>query len=120
LARQIYSSREFRFIRGAECIDNRIDFEVNSESYVREAVRQLSISACNAVGTCKMGDASDANAVVDSECRVFGIQNLRVADASIIPEVCIALGLGWVALHCIALIRWLICSFQVAIRKQPS
>ncbi len=38
-------------------------------------------------GTCKMGDASDPMAVVDQYCRVHGIDNLRVIDASIMPDV---------------------------------
>jgi choline dehydrogenase len=39
------------------------------------------------VGTCRMGPASDSRAVVDPECRVIGLQGLRVVDASIMPEV---------------------------------
>ncbi|MBS0625836.1 MAG: GMC family oxidoreductase N-terminal domain-containing protein [Verrucomicrobia bacterium] len=39
------------------------------------------------VGTCKMGIASDKNAVVDSSLRVFGIEGLRIADASIMPTM---------------------------------
>ena len=38
-------------------------------------------------GTCKMGQNSDPMAVVDQYCRVHGVEGLRVADASIMPEV---------------------------------
>lgn len=39
------------------------------------------------VGTCKMGDEIDPDAVVDPQCRVRGIEGLRVIDASIMPEI---------------------------------
>ena len=38
-------------------------------------------------GTCKLGPASDPMAVVDQYCRVHGIEALRVADASVMPDV---------------------------------
>jgi choline dehydrogenase len=39
------------------------------------------------VGTCKMGRADDANAVLDTRLRVRGVQGLRVSDASIMPTI---------------------------------
>ena len=38
-------------------------------------------------GTCKMGPDSDPMAVVDPQCRVRGLDNLWVIDASIMPEI---------------------------------
>jgi choline dehydrogenase-like flavoprotein len=38
-------------------------------------------------GTCAMGGEDDPVAVVDSRCRVRGMENLRVIDASVMPVV---------------------------------
>ncbi|MFC5219540.1 GMC oxidoreductase [Streptomyces coerulescens] len=50
-------------------------------NYVRRAVG----SYHHQVGTCRMGQ--DSLSVVDPELRVYGVQGLRVADASIMPSV---------------------------------
>jgi choline dehydrogenase len=39
------------------------------------------------VGTCRMGAAADPGAVVDPDCRLRGLEGLRIADASIMPEI---------------------------------
>ncbi len=44
-------------------------------------------TAYHPVGTCRMGAAADPNAVVDPELRVSGLDNVRVADASVMPDV---------------------------------
>jgi choline dehydrogenase len=48
-------------------------------------VRSTAITYHHQVGTCKMG--VDTGAVVDPELRVYGVEGLRVADASIMPAV---------------------------------
>jgi choline dehydrogenase-like flavoprotein len=40
----------------------------------------------HAVGTCRMGPNRDARTVVDEKCRVLGVENLLVCDASMIPR----------------------------------
>jgi choline dehydrogenase len=52
---------------------------------LRAWVRKTAITYHHQVGTCKMG--IDADAVVDPELRVYGIEGLRVADASVMPTV---------------------------------
>ena len=50
-------------------------------------LREHAESAFHPCGTCKMGRASDPMAVVVPECRVIGVEGLRVADSSIFPRV---------------------------------
>lgn len=48
-------------------------------------IQQYGLTTFHLVGTCKMGADSDPLAVVDSRLRVRGIENLRIADASVMP-----------------------------------
>jgi choline dehydrogenase len=60
---------------------------VKSDAELAAFVRRDSDTIYHGAGTCKMGPAGDATAVVDPALRVRGVQGLRVADASIMPEV---------------------------------
>ena len=50
-------------------------------------IRQYGVSSYHLNGTARMGKADDSGAVVDDECRVHGIQNLRIADSSVMPTI---------------------------------
>jgi choline dehydrogenase len=58
---------------------------VRTKAEIREHIRQTLVTYHHQVGTCAMG--IDELAVVDPELRVYGIEGLRVADASIMPAV---------------------------------
>jgi 4-pyridoxate dehydrogenase len=50
-------------------------------------IRATAATAHHPLGTCKMGPASDRMAVVDPELRVYGVEGLRVVDASVMPDL---------------------------------
>ena len=50
-------------------------------------IRQTVGTAHHVSGTCKIGPDSDSMAVVDQHCRVKGINNLWLADSSVMPQV---------------------------------
>ncbi|RAL09381.1 GMC family oxidoreductase [Aspergillus homomorphus CBS 101889] len=58
---------------------------VTTDEQILDAIRNSVITVWHAACTCKMGLREDPMAVVDSEARVFGVQGLRVVDASAFP-----------------------------------
>lgn len=63
------------------------DYEYPSREYWACAVTQNTVPENHQAGSCKMGNETDPLAVVDAYLRVYGINGLRVADASVIPQV---------------------------------
>ena len=84
LVRKLAASPAYDALRGAE-VDQSINAKTDAE--IAALVRAAADTIFHAAGTCRMGPSSDAMAVVDARLRVRGVEGLRVADASIMPEV---------------------------------
>ena len=61
--------------------------QYQSEAELVQAAGLIGTTIFHPVGTCKMGRADDATAVVDPQLRVRGIGGLRVIDASVMPSI---------------------------------
>ena len=59
----------------------------NGDAELIHAAGDIGTTIFHPVGTAKMGLASDPFAVVDERLRVYGLQNLRVIDASVMPTI---------------------------------
>jgi len=82
ISRRIFETKAFApFYQGP----SHPPAEVRSDDDIRAFFRRQAEGAYHAAGTCKMGIGEDA--VVSKELKVRGVQRLRVADASIMPNV---------------------------------
>jgi choline dehydrogenase len=82
--RDIYHREPLRSLIADEIVPgDAVVTDADLEKFVREtgAITQ------HAVGTCKMGAATDKYSVVDASLKVRGVDALRIIDASIMPDV---------------------------------
>lgn len=82
LSRDIFAQEAFTPYRGREL---QPGLDVNTDKDIDNFVRAKADSAYHPSCTCKMG--VDEMAVVDPQTRVYGVDNLRVVDASIMPSM---------------------------------
>ncbi len=82
LARKILAAPAFDPYRGRQMVP---DTDCVTDDDIRRFIRQRAETIYHPVGTCKMGN--DPMAVVDAELRVYGLQGLRVVDASVMPTL---------------------------------
>ncbi|MBX9598912.1 MAG: choline dehydrogenase [Burkholderiales bacterium] len=82
ITREIAAQDALSAYTGTE-ISPSLKYNTNEEldSYIREKAE----TAFHPCGSCKMG--YDEMSVVDAECRVHGLESLRVIDASIMPLI---------------------------------
>ncbi len=81
-AREIFSQSAFDEFRGDEISPGG---PVQSDSELNEFIRSRCESAYHPCGTCRMG--TDEQSVVDPNGLVYGLDGLRVVDASIFPQI---------------------------------
>lgn len=84
LTREIFGQSAFDPFRGQEISPGS---HVQSDEELDAFICSHAESAYHPCGTCRIGRADDQHAVVDPECRVIGVDGLRVADSSIFPRV---------------------------------
>jgi choline dehydrogenase len=82
LMRQLFQASDFDPFRGREVAPGA---DVMSDEALEAYIRETCGTVFHPIGTCKMG--TDPMAVVDSELRVYGVEGLRVVDASIMPTI---------------------------------
>ncbi|XP_029164204.1 glucose dehydrogenase [FAD, quinone]-like [Nylanderia fulva] len=89
-AMKVSQTREMQAFGSQLCNDTLPGCEnyiYDSNAYWECMIRIISSTLYHHSGTCKMGPKEDPTAVVDSRLKVIGIQGLRIADASIMPEI---------------------------------
>lgn len=84
LTREIFGQAAFKpFVKNEIQPGPDVQSDEQLDAFIREHVE----SAFHPCGTARMGRRDDKMAVVDPECRVIGVDGLRVADSSIFPQV---------------------------------
>ena len=82
--REVAEVPELRRLLGRE---TRPGPDVSGRQAIEHFLDRAAVHYYHPAGSCKMGPASDPDAVVDAEGRVHGIDGLYVADASLMPTV---------------------------------
>ncbi|GAA6202643.1 choline dehydrogenase [Aquicoccus sp. SU-CL01552] len=84
LTREIFAQEAFKPFAGHEIQPGDA---VQSDAELDDFIREHAESAYHPCGTARMGRADDPMAVVDPECRVIGVEGLRLADSSVFPQI---------------------------------
>jgi choline dehydrogenase len=82
--REIAGTPELRRLLGRE---TRPGPDVRGRKAIERFISRAAVHYYHPAGSCKMGPASDPDAVADSDGRVHGIEGLHIADASLMPAV---------------------------------
>ncbi len=84
LTREVFAQDAFRPFAGHEILPGEA---AESDAALDAAIREHAESAYHPCGTARMGRRDDRMAVVDPDCRVIGVEGLRLADSSVFPQI---------------------------------
>jgi len=84
LAREIFNEPSVRPFRKCEVAPGP---DVQTDRDLDAYIRSTATTVYHPLGTCRMGDDSVENAVVNTDLKVKGIDGLRVVDASVMPDL---------------------------------
>lgn len=82
-----------RRLMHSKALSHYFDYEVypgiekQSDEELLQVARERGTTTYHQMGTCRMGPKTDPTAVVDDNLKVYGLNNLRVIDASIMPTM---------------------------------
>jgi choline dehydrogenase len=84
IMREIHAQSALSSFCGKEILPGK---NVRTDDEIDAYIRKTADTGYHPVSSCKMGPESDLTAVVDSTCKLHGLQGLRVVDASIMPTI---------------------------------
>ena len=84
LVREVFAQPPLAPYAGAEIAPGE---DVRSDAELDAWIAEHAESAYHPCGTARLGRADDPDAVVDPQCRVIGVDGLRVIDTSVFPRV---------------------------------
>ena len=82
-----------RKLMHSQALSKYFDYEVypgldkQSDEELLQIARERGTTTYHQMGTCRMGPKTDPTAVVDNELKIYGLKNIRVIDASIMPTM---------------------------------
>ena len=81
-ARELVHTSPFNDVRGRELAPGEA---VTGSAELRDYIRKVAGTVWHPASTCRMGKAPEA--VVNDRLQVYGVEGLRIADASVMPKL---------------------------------
>ena len=85
LVRKMFAQPAFAAYQGSDLSGELYSQKANTDAEIRTVIRAHADTIYHPVGTCAMG--SDSRSVLDPNLRVRGVGQLRVIDASVMPNI---------------------------------